>query len=111
MRVYFQLNLLPIVGPFLGRVLEDMRKKIDGNFNQTLHIYSGHDSTIANVLSALGQYNFQLPPYSSSVLFELREKDDNYFITVRMNSILVENRWNIICLASLLEYHVNIYSN
>ncbi|KAK7580589.1 hypothetical protein V9T40_001218 [Parthenolecanium corni] len=69
-------------GPFLGRVLEDMRKKIDGNFNQTLHIYSGHDSTIANVLSALGQYNFQLPPYSSSVLFELREKDDNYFITI-----------------------------
>lgn len=80
-------NLLSVKGPFLGRVLNDVRKKIDGNFNQTLHLYSGHDSTIANVLSALGQYNFQCPPYSSSLLFELREKDDDHYITVRTNSM------------------------
>lgn len=77
--------MLSIEGPFLGRVLQDVRKKIDGDFNQTLHLYSGHDTTVTNVLSALGQYNFQCPPYSSSLLFELREKDDDHFITVRMN--------------------------
>lgn len=73
-----------MIGPLLGSIVKDMQMKRDVNFKQTLHLYSGHDTTISSLLCTLGVYNSIAPPYSSSVIFELRLKENNFIVTVRM---------------------------
>lgn len=75
---------MSILGPFLRSVTMDMFKKAYEQYEQTLHFYSGHDSTIATIMITLGIYNYILPPYGSSLIFELREKDNEYVVTVSL---------------------------
>ncbi|XP_065201847.1 prostatic acid phosphatase-like [Planococcus citri] len=69
-------------GPLIGNLLKEMRLKINRQLNETFHFYSGHDTTISVLLTALEIYNGIPPPYSTSVIIELREKDGNYFVTI-----------------------------
>ena len=55
-------------------------------FTQVFNIYSGHDATIAPLLSTLGVFEDNPPPYSAAVIIELRRKHGKHFVTV--NSIL-----------------------
>lgn len=65
-------------------MVNDMsRKLVDKSWNQVLHLYSGHDTTIVPLLDTLGVYNFIQPPVGSAVLVELRLKNDEYIVTVR----------------------------
>lgn len=50
--------------------------------NRVFHIYSGHDTTVAVLLDTLGVFNQLAPPYSATVLLELREKNSEHFVTV-----------------------------
>lgn len=69
-------------GPLIGNLIKDMELKIQGELNETFHFYSGHDTTISVLLTALEIYNGIPPPYSTSVIVELRQKDDNYVVTI-----------------------------
>lgn len=42
--------------------------------NRKMWIYSGHDTTIGNVLNALGLFEYHTPPYAACIMFELRIK-------------------------------------
>jgi len=48
-------------------------------------MYSAHDTTVANILMALGVFDMQNPPYRSLVLIELWKNNlGNYQVKVRM---------------------------
>ncbi len=59
-----------------------MQQKTDSKFNQNLHLYSAHDTTLAPFLQLLNVYNDVVPPYSSAVMVELRSKGNEYVVTV-----------------------------
>ncbi len=69
-------------GPLLDTFITDMKMKVRNEFNQTLHLYSGHDITVGCLLTTLGVFNWQTPPYSCAVLIELRKKNEDYIVTV-----------------------------
>lgn len=45
--------------------------------NRNLWIYSGHDITIANLLSSWNLFNHKPPPYTSTILIELLKDENN----------------------------------
>ncbi|XP_037029743.1 prostatic acid phosphatase-like [Bradysia coprophila] len=59
------------------------------NPKQSVWIYSAHDTTVANLLNALGLFELHTPPYTACVLLELRLKDD-----VPMVQIFYKNSTN-----------------
>jgi len=59
--------------PFLHEVVDRLRAAIAGE-QPALTVFSGHDTVVAPVLSALGVYGGHLcrwPPYASRIVFEL----------------------------------------
>lgn len=75
-------------GPFVTEVADTMKKKIDGNLfpNRKIHIYSGHDTTLVNVMKSLEIINqtTDFPNYGATMTFELHQREDlhNYEIKV-----------------------------
>nr|CAI5829550.1 unnamed protein product [Callosobruchus analis] len=46
-------------------------------------MFSGHDTTIANVLNTMGAFEYHSPPYTSTILLEMRAKEDGtYYISM-----------------------------
>lgn len=69
-----------------------MNKKVnnDSNFTQTLHVYSGHDTTIETITRALQIYNNIQPPYGTALMFELRKRNNTEFhLTVFYDSLFI----------------------
>jgi len=63
-------------GPFITKMLKEMEAKRTNTLkptNRKLFIYTGHDSTIVNVLSAFKIWKRQLPRYSVMAIFELHK--------------------------------------
>lgn len=79
--------MLIFTGPLIGNLVNEMELKIKGELNETFHFYSGHDTTISVLLTALDIYNGIPPPYSTSVIIELRQKDEDYVVTVKKNPL------------------------
>lgn len=50
--------------------------------NRTMYMYSAHDTTIANILNALNVFDNHFPPYASTILVELRRREEEYLVTV-----------------------------
>lgn len=48
-------------------------------------LYAGHDSTIANILGALGVWDPQMPEYGVTALFELLEDTDTNQFGVKVS--------------------------
>nr|CAI5817280.1 unnamed protein product [Callosobruchus analis] len=47
-------------------------------------MFSGHDTTIANVLNTMGAFEYHSPPYTSTILLEMRAKEDGtYYISIQ----------------------------
>ena len=71
-------------GPILGEMVKTFKAKKQGILtpNRTVWIYSGHDSTIGNILNSLKMFNFNVPPLASTLLFELRQNASDHFVTV-----------------------------
>ncbi|XP_031629370.1 prostatic acid phosphatase-like [Contarinia nasturtii] len=67
----------------IGFLLKDMLERFAQKINKTLKpdrsivIFSAHDLTIANILNALGVFNPHVPPYASSLHFELYKNSEN----------------------------------
>jgi prostatic aicd phosphatase len=63
-------------GPFLQKMISEWSDKRAGRLSpkdQKIYLYTGHDSTIVNVLHALGAWKQQLPVYGIMAIFELLE--------------------------------------
>ncbi|XP_031617280.1 prostatic acid phosphatase-like isoform X2 [Contarinia nasturtii] len=72
-------------GFLFKEILERFSKKANGTLDpdRSLHLYSAHDITIANILGGLGVFDDpHIPPYSSCVFFELHKTGENYHIEI-----------------------------
>ncbi|XP_063222651.1 venom acid phosphatase Acph-1 [Bacillus rossius redtenbacheri] len=66
-------------GPLLKKILEDSKAKADGTLKpagRKMFMYAGHDSTVTNLMQALGVWDPQLPVYNILALLELHEAPD-----------------------------------
>lgn len=67
-------------GPLLKQILDHMKSKTSKKLDQNYWVYSGHDTTVANMLNTLGVFKslgYHNPPYASTVMFELRKFNGN----------------------------------
>ncbi|OWF40461.1 lysosomal acid phosphatase-like isoform X2 [Mizuhopecten yessoensis] len=74
-------------GPLLKEIIENMWHRLKGETQPKLYMHSGHDTTVAALLTALGLYDHgKSPPYAAMVAVELREnttaQPHNYFVNV-----------------------------
>lgn len=69
-------------GLLLGTIISEMQAKRENTTKLLFHFYSSHDTTLTNILNLLNVYNSITPPLSSSILFELRERDGTHNIVV-----------------------------
>lgn len=63
-------------GPFLQKMIKEWNQKRDGVIepkDRKIYLYTGHDSTVVNILHALGVWKLQLPLYGIMTIFELLE--------------------------------------
>lgn len=56
--------------------------------NRKLWIYSAHDDTVANMLMTLNLFEPHCPPYTATILIELRVNNENEHVVTVSGSIL-----------------------
>lgn len=69
-------------------MIDHMVKKVQNTLkpDRKIWIYSAHDETVANMLMTLNLFELHCPPYTATILIELRTNSKNqYFVTVNMN--------------------------
>ncbi|CAH0560302.1 unnamed protein product [Brassicogethes aeneus] len=74
------------VGYMLEKILNDFDKKINGTIvpkDRQAFFYSGHETTIGYMLSALNISQNGIPGYGTALSFELRKKNNQFFIELR----------------------------
>ena len=67
-----------------------MKKKTKHRLSpdRKIHMFSAHDTTVANLLNTLGVFDLQCPPYRSLILIELtRDQNKKYFVQVFISRI------------------------
>jgi lysosomal acid phosphatase len=74
-------------GPLLKEILTHFKDKTEKKLtpDRSYWVYSAHDTTVANVLNTLGVFKkmgYHNPPYTSSVMFELRKYSDGHRVQV-----------------------------
>ncbi|GLV41159.1 uncharacterized protein CBL_04683 [Carabus blaptoides fortunei] len=79
--VYSYFNYNPDIkkinaGYFLKKVLDDFKSKINEDVSKKIFLYSGHESTLGNILDAL-KVKPHIASYGSVVLFELHKTTVN----------------------------------
>ncbi|QIW10113.1 histidine-type phosphatase [Francisella sp. LA112445] len=80
-------NIGDLLGsPFLGNLNKYLSSKInDQNTKLKYVVYGGHDTTIAIVMSALGDPIYKNPHYASYMNFELFKINNNYRVNITYN--------------------------
>ncbi|XP_056644161.1 venom acid phosphatase Acph-1-like [Diorhabda sublineata] len=68
------------IGYFLKKLINDANDNIDDDtkLKTKIHLYSGHESTVARLLIALGIFEKHIPSYGSHVILELHEIEGVY---------------------------------
>lgn len=72
-------------GPLLKEIIENMKHRVNGEALPKLYMHSGHDTTVAALLTALGLFEHgKSPPYAAMVSVELRQNPTTrqYFVNV-----------------------------
>ncbi|KAL1465232.1 hypothetical protein WDU94_004819 [Cyamophila willieti] len=70
-------------GPLLDDIVRHMvAKSKDKLKKKKLWVYSAHDTTVSNLLNTLNVFDLQCPPYASTVMIELHEDQDEYYVNV-----------------------------
>ena len=70
--------------PFLSEIVGFMDHAIQEGTNKFV-IHSGHDTTIIPLLSAMGVFDGEWPPYASHIFFELWRNHNSYAIRIVYN--------------------------
>lgn len=75
------------MGPLLNQIIEHFYNKTSTikrrkNLTPKFWVYSAHDITIANVLQSLGAFEYHSPPYTSTIMFELRSNSNGQFVNI-----------------------------
>lgn len=65
-----------------------MKAVINGTLHRKINIFSGHDLNVIGLLQALRIFDDKLPSYASSIMIELYEKNNEYFVKVSAKLIL-----------------------
>ncbi|XP_014487263.1 PREDICTED: venom acid phosphatase Acph-1-like [Dinoponera quadriceps] len=70
-------------GILLHRMIQDMKGVINGTLvDRKINLFSAHDINVVAMLKALDIYDNTFPSFTSTVIVELHEKDNNYFVKV-----------------------------
>ncbi|KAK2586742.1 hypothetical protein KPH14_011774 [Odynerus spinipes] len=72
-------------GLLLGEMIDHIEKKSRNALipDRKLWMYSAHDDTVANMLMTLNLFDPHCPPYTATILIELRVDSKNeYFVTI-----------------------------
>lgn len=57
--------------------------------NTKIYLYSGHETNVATMLHAFNVYSPHVPEYSSAVILELLQENNQYYVKVCVLSINV----------------------
>lgn len=52
------------------------------NSDTKIYLYSGHETNIASLLQAFGVYEPHVPEYSSAIIMELQEINQEFYVKV-----------------------------
>uniref|UniRef100_A0A1I8PUV8 Uncharacterized protein n=1 Tax=Stomoxys calcitrans TaxID=35570 RepID=A0A1I8PUV8_STOCA len=66
-------------GPFLTKMFTEMKNKASNTLapkERKMYIYTGHDSTVVNIMHALKVWKRQLPRYSAMLLVETHKNKE-----------------------------------
>lgn len=71
-------------GPLLQEILDRFTNKTNKKHSpsQSLWMYSAHDTTVANLLNTLKVFEYHSPPYRACIMLELREYNNEAFVSV-----------------------------
>ncbi|XP_012251812.2 venom acid phosphatase Acph-1-like [Athalia rosae] len=71
-------------GMLLRKITDDFLSYRNGSLpdGRKIFLYSAHDLNVAGLLSTLGVYDSRFPQYSSAVIIELLEYENDYFVKV-----------------------------
>jgi len=77
------------IGRFVGELYQNMIDKISGTNKYKYMLFSGHDTTLAPLLSALNIFGpFIWPPYASNLAIELvRDTQNQFYVSLKYNFI------------------------
>jgi len=72
------------IGPIIRTILENMLAVQNASRSNTkIYLYSGHETNIATLLYAFNVYKPHVPEYSSAVILELLQQNNEYYVKVR----------------------------
>ncbi|KAK0057128.1 lysophosphatidic acid phosphatase type 6 [Biomphalaria pfeifferi] len=72
------------IGQLLYTILFNIENRAEDKMSQKVFLYSGHDTTLAPMLVALGIWDFRWPPFAANIIYELYKQSDTseYFVRV-----------------------------
>lgn len=82
-RFLFTIYLYFVLGPMIRAITDNMIIAQNMNSPDTkIYLYSGHETNIASLLQAFGVYEPHVPKYSSAIIMELQEINQEYYVKV-----------------------------
>lgn len=69
-------------GPFFDHIFSYFDSVINNSTLLKLLMISGHDNTIASVLSAMGVYDFTSPRFTATIIWELKQTKEQFYINL-----------------------------
>lgn len=69
-------------GPLLKEIIDNMQKTMNHNSSVKFYMFSGHDTTVAALLSTLGLFNQLSPPYAAMDIIELHQNSEGYYVNI-----------------------------
>ncbi|XP_018565956.1 testicular acid phosphatase homolog [Anoplophora glabripennis] len=69
-------------GPFFDYVFSHFDKVTSNATVLKFLMISAHDNTIVNLLSAMGVYDYTFPNFASTIIWELSQKDERFYVNL-----------------------------
>ncbi|KAJ8984134.1 hypothetical protein NQ317_017784 [Molorchus minor] len=76
------IQYVPHHGPLLGKIIKHFDNVISNSTELKFVLYSAHECTLINTLNSMGIYDYHVPEYSATLLFELRRDDIGVFVNI-----------------------------
>lgn len=83
-----------LIQPLLGLILSKMEDWISGSMKKHFILYSGHDTTMTALLSALEAFDGHRPSYAARVVFELwkaKTETNGYLVRILYNGRVMQS--------------------